>query len=169
MTRLAIFALLLTISLTSVGQLSKSEQAYLREGIIAKVNTLRAELDVGLLSENKDLQCAAELQSRYMAKHGKLTHLQDKERSRTVMQRVDACSKGGFIQVGENISYFEPSPVKRTPEVLDSMVDRVFRLWVDSKDHYWNMVNSAFTHCDYGFAFDKTNGDIYCTQVLGRY
>ena len=68
-----------------------------------------------------------------MAKTGRLTHIQEKERLKTVMQRVEACSKGSFIQVGENISYFEPAPVKRSDAVLDSMVDRIFRLWVDSK------------------------------------
>ena len=44
MMRLAIIALLIAVPATVTAQLSKSDKAYLRAGIIEKVNALRSEL-----------------------------------------------------------------------------------------------------------------------------
>lgn len=163
--RTKLFILFFFISISIQAQLSKHEVSYLSECLLVKVNALRVENNLKLLSSDSSLVLAAELHSNYMARVNRLSHRESSSKTRTPSLRVGKYATD-FELVGENILFIENKKKKLKDELIESIADKMFNNWKNSPKHYANMIHSSYELSGFGFAQNK-RGKLYATHVLG--
>jgi uncharacterized protein YkwD len=109
----------------------------------SSINALRAEVGVGALTRNGDLDGRAQAWAESMAASGVLGH----------SGIVSTLVSGGWSIAGENVGY-GPS------------VESVFAALRASSSHYSNMVDARFTSLGVGVVVDA-NGVVWTTHLFG--
>src|SRR5262245_60393551 len=130
----------------------KVELSAAEKTVLDLTNEERAKEKLPPLKPNPILIRVARAHSRNMAKQEKMEHELDgkKPHERT----KEAGYKGGFI--GENIAAGEEFPPKE-----------VVKVWMGSKGHRENILNSTYTEIGIGIARND-KGEVYYTQVFGK-
>lgn len=150
----------------SFAQLKVSDKKEIRKVLFEKVNKLRKSKGLPSLILHDDLQKAAQLHANYMQKNRDLSHEERIDSLKTPRKRIEQFSKK-FNVFGENILYTKPkrTPIKRT--LLKRIAHEMFIAWKNSPGHYANMISDAYTHGDFGFAYDQKSRRIYAAHVFG--
>ena len=161
---LIIFFLLYTQ--LSFSQLLKTKETeILSDLILTKINLLRVEHNVGILSIDSTLNLGAELQSNYMGRANRLTHRQRLKKYRTPFLRVYKFSKD-FKLVGENILVTSTQKKSLKQKDLEVIAEEMFQGWKNSPEHFKNMINPDYVLT--GFSFSRSQDKkIYATNVFG--
>lgn len=162
------FILLLLSSYYSFSQLSDKDETLLRRELYLLINTLRTDLGKAPLQLNDTLQKAAENHSDYMVKNNILSHTQRRSKYATPKDRVSAFSGDNFDVVGENILYSSPQTFPLNKNKIKALANEMFKSWKNSPGHYANMINTEYTHGDFGFTVDVKKQIVYATHVLGK-
>ncbi len=165
MIRTVFIFLTLFISSPIFSQLSEHEISYFTQCLTEKVNELRISKDLNALEPDKDLEQAATMHSKYMARVNRLSHKEASSKLRTPDKRVQKFSNE-FELVGENILFIENTRKKYKDEQIEELALQMFTMWKESPGHYANMIHPQYKLSGFGFAKSKS-GKLYATQVFG--
>jgi uncharacterized protein YkwD len=122
--------------------------------ILELTNEARAKEKLPALKVNATLVKVARAHSANMAKQHKLEHELDGK------SPADRVEKAGYDYraMGENIAVGD----KRVK------IDRIFKGWMDSKEHREHILSPKFTEIGIGIAPDDAKGEVYYTQEFGK-
>ncbi len=145
----------------------------LEHGFIERLNQLRKDQKLDILTKDPILDKAAADQAAYQKQKHRLTHDQDVKAKEKPRDRV-FYYHGTHDQVGENCIVI---PLKQTFTPKYSKKDLVintyaeaaealFMGWKTSPAHYKNMIEPVYEVYGLSFSFDKDSSRLYCTQVF---
>ena len=159
---------------TSEINLAKINTNLLESLFMKKLNDLRAEKKVGILTRDSVLTFAAQDQATYMRMQKEVTHSQKTKEKDNPSKRV-ALYKGTHNGIGENcIQIFlkKPTSSKVSSEVTivntyEQAAQELFITLKNSPGHYKNMISKSYEV--YGLAF-HLSGDsaLYAAQVFAK-
>ena len=138
-----------------------------------KIDSLRARKKLVALRYDEHLRKAAEIHVVWMNGKGKLSHIQDKSKTKTPQKRVELVG-GNASFIGENIAYtlynIEMTNKKGKLYVNQSYEDianDLVQVWRNSKGHYQNIITKGYITTGIALAVDFENNKIYAVQVFG--
>ncbi|MCE3227485.1 MAG: hypothetical protein K0S32_2036 [Bacteroidetes bacterium] len=139
-----------------------------------RLNKLRAEKNLSLLTSDNTLKKAAKDQADYQNKKHYLTHTQPDNKIKETPQKRVFFYNGTHDQVGENCIMIPVKKVykakyKKEVEVktYSDAGEALFLGWKNSPGHYANMITPGYDVSGLGFSFDKDSSKLYCAQVFG--
>lgn len=183
MRNLLLAILLSFIAFPGFSQSPKSEiqphnfdSEFLEELISVRINRVRNQKGLRNLLEHPVCQSAAEDQSAYVQRIGRLTHQQNYSSKRNVQDRLKHYS-GDFAFVGENLTYiyinkaFLHSFQSQGDEgnlirTYEQAAYHIVLSWVRSRPHFKGIVDSDYTYTGVSVKMDPEKGVIYATQVF---
>lgn len=166
-----VFFIFLFITSSFLGfsqSLKPKDQETLRTRMQFLINDYRNSNGIEPLEFNEILRKAAQNQSDYMAKSGKLDHGQKKSSMNSPIKRVKYFKGKEFMLIGENIASNELSSDKLSGKIIEAVCQEIFKQWKDSPEHNKNMLNAEYQFGDFGFAFNETKKTIYATNVFAK-
>ncbi|MCT4579965.1 MAG: CAP domain-containing protein [Flavobacteriales bacterium] len=144
------------------------------EGLVYhKIDSLRAKKKLKGLKVNPQLKEAAKLHVIWMKEKGKLSHIQNKSKTKTPQKRV-ALVGGDASFVGENVAYtlysIELTDKKGRLYVNNSdeaIANDLVKMWRNSKGHYKNIITKGYYTTGVAIAVEKEENKVYAVQVFG--
>lgn len=151
-----------------------TEELEIIENLIhQKIDSLRAKKKLNSLNNNEYLYKAALLHADWMNEKGKLSHVQNKSKTKTPQKRV-AFVGGDDSFVGENIAYtlFNIEMTNKKGKLYinqsyDEIANDLVQMWRYSKGHYKNIITKDYTTSGIALAVDFQENKIYAVQVFG--
>ena len=141
--------------------------------IYKKIDSLRAKKKLEGLSIEKYSRRAAELHVTWMSGKGKLSHVQNKSKTKTPQKRVEYVGGDGSF-VGENIAYtlFNIELKNKKGKLYvnqsyEAIADDLVHMWRYSKGHYKNIMTKDFQTTGVALSVDFEQNKIYAVQVFG--
>lgn len=150
-----------------------SELEIVENLIHQKIDSLRAKKKLAPLFKGKYLRRAAELHVTWMNGKGKLSHIQNKSKSKTPQKRVELVG-GNSSFIGENIAYTlfniemtNKKGKRYTNTTYESIASDLVEMWRLSKGHYKNIITKEFKTTGIALAIDFEKNKVYAVQVFG--
>jgi len=138
-----------------------------------KIDSIRTKKKLKGLQNDKYLTEAAKLHSDWMGKTGKLTHIQNKAKTKTPQKRV-LLAGGSDSFIGENVAFtlfnieITNKKGKRfTNTSYEAIANDLVKMWRHSKGHYKNIITKEYTKTGIALSVDFKTNKIYATQVFG--
>ncbi len=158
----------ITFSMTkSFAQLSATEEKYLAEIMLKKINFLRKKAGTYNLKQDKNLAKAAHYHSDYMSNKYKVTHYQLEKEYVTPEKRIRKFSDD-FNVFGENVLKTRSIKPPFTKKKLGLIANYMLNSWRKSPKHYQNIISNQFSHADFGFVYHTKKRQIFATNVFGN-
>lgn len=148
------------------------DSEFLKDLLVQHINVLRKRKKLTLLKNDPLLEKAAIDQNEYVKRKGALTHNQTKAEKHSVGDRVEYY-EGNYSVVGENIQYNGFSILTRGSKktviypTYAEAAKEMAQNWVDSKNHYKNLIHKEFSRAGTAIVYDAKRKGIYATQVYG--
>lgn len=169
--------LLLSINLFGQNDLFKNNSnkgvSTIEQLIYKKIDSLRAQKKLQGLLVNDKLKEAATMHVIWMKEKGKLSHIQNKNKTKTPQKRV-ALAGGNDSFVGENVAYTLYNVELRNKKgkayinkSYEAIANYLIYMWRHSKGHYKNIITKGYTTTGVAVDFDKEENKIYAVQVFG--
>ncbi len=169
------------LSISSVAQVKLLQNgATIEEGlkviedlVYHKIDSLRTKKKLQGLKVNSQLKEAAKLHAIWMKEKGKLSHIQNKSKTKTPQKRV-ALAGGDASFIGENVAYtlygIELRNKKGKFYINDSYEDianDLVKMWRHSKGHYKNIITKGYYTTGVAIVIDQEKNKVYAVQVFG--
>lgn len=149
------------------------EVAIIEQLVYKKIDSLRAKKKLKGLSVNSKLKEAATMHAIWMNEKGKLSHIQNKSKTKTPQKRV-AIVGGDASFIGENVAYTLYNTELRTKkgkpyinQTYEAIANDLVKMWRHSKGHYKNIITKGYVTTGVAISVDKSDNKIYAVQVFG--
>ncbi len=138
-----------------------------------KIDSLRAKKKLESLENDVYLKKAAQLHADWMNEKEKLTHFQNKSKTKTPQDRVEMVG-GKISAIGENVAYTLFNTEIRDKKgklfinsTYQQVANDLVQMWRNSKGHYKNIITKDFSKTGIALSVDFETNKIYATQVFG--
>ena len=144
--------------------------------IVKRLNEIRAQKELSVLTENTILKKAADDQARYISNKGSLSHSQPSKAKEKTRNRVEYY--GGKMQgIGENTAYlkvFGRALFKGKEGQIDTVnintvdraVDYFVHAWMNSVPHKTNILYPDYSETGLKVIYNKQRKALYGVQVF---
>lgn len=181
MKNLQIFLFFCLLSLLfSIGQETiqgtEQDRVKLEQLVKEKIDSIRIKHKRSALTMDPILYQAAKQHSLYIKKTGKLSHTEAGDKSlKTPQDRVNHFGATNLL-AGENILWTDYNinltsnrGKKFNGRNLNELANAIVTLWIESPDHYKNMLTKEYTLTGIAVEFDTKTNRVYATQVFAYY
>lgn len=139
---------------------------------IKKLNELRKQNGVSVLSHDNLLEKIANDQATYMSSVREVTHTQKLKNKRNLPDRIKFY-KGTHNYVGENClkTFIKKATYKKGSgniyivKTYEDLANNLFEIWSNSPGHYKNMINKSYDVQGISFVLSRDSA-LYVTQVF---
>lgn len=155
---------------------TETDRVKLEQLIKEKIDSVRVKHKRSVLTMDPILYKAAKQHSTYIKKTGKLSHTEvGDKKMKTPQDRVNYFGATNLL-AGENILWTDYNMnltsnrgKKFNGKSLMDLANAIVTLWVESPDHYKNMLTKEYTLTGVSVEFDTKTNRVYVTQVFAYY
>ncbi len=171
------FAILFITFLSFIGRSqtisgSEQERIQLEELVKQKIDSVRVKHKRLSLSQDEILYKAAAHHSEYIKAKGKLSHTETTKDLKTPQDRANYYGATNLL-VGENVLFSDYNirittnkGKKYTPKNIETLANVIVQLWIESPDHYKNLLTKEYELTAVAVSFDLKNSRVYVTQLF---
>lgn len=142
--------------------------------IFEKINKIRRKKKLPVLSIDEKLVQAAENQSEFLKKKGKLSHEQPKKKWKNPFVRARYYGSTSDL-IEENVAFVtggeflnEDGKESFLPGTYEQAADELVESWIKSPGHYRNLTNLSVSKTGIAVSADSDKKTIYAVQVFGN-
>lgn len=155
---------------------SETDRAKLEQLIKEKIDSVRLKHKRTELTMDPILYSAAKAHTEYIKKTGKLSHTETGNKEmKTPQDRVNHYGATNLL-AGENILWTDYNMnltsnkgKKFNGKNLVDLANAIVTLWVESPNHYKNMLTKEYTLTGIAVSFDTKTNRVFVTQVFAYY
>ncbi len=155
---------------------NEQDRVKLEQLVKEKIDSVRVKHKRSVLTMDPILYKAAKQHSLYIKKTGKLSHIETGDKSmKSPQDRVNHFGATNLL-AGENILWTDYNinitsnrGKKFNGKSLNDLANAIVTLWIESPDHYKNMLTKEYTLTGISVEFDSKVNRVYVTQVFAYF